>query len=68
MHAQANTAINSGATQRLEAFTDVDINLCGEAAASYDPTSAPTVNGHAAPPDAPQVGFPFELCLIQQSL
>lgn len=50
--AQANTTIASDATQRVEAFTDVDVNLSGKAAAVLGgPAEAatPTANGHAAP-------------------
>lgn len=34
---QANTTINSAATQRVEAFTDVDVNLSGAAASACAP-------------------------------
>ncbi|CAL8462322.1 g1855 [Coccomyxa elongata] len=49
---QANTTIASDATQRVEAFTDVDVNLSGKAAAVLGgpaEAASPTANGHAAP-------------------
>jgi hypothetical protein len=50
---QGNTTIASGATQRVEAFTDVDVNLSGKAAAVLGgpAEAAALANGH----DTPQV-------------
>ena len=45
---QANTVIASEASSRMEAFTDVEVNLSGEAAQSAGPAAAGLVaNGHA---------------------
>ena len=45
---QANTVIASEASSRMEAFTDVEVNLSGEAAQSVGPAAAGLVaNGHA---------------------
>ena len=44
---QANTVIASEASSRMEAFTDVEVNLSGEAARTAEPsTEVPTANGH----------------------
>lgn len=45
---QANTAIKSEATQRAEAFTDLDVSLAGAAAARLG-AEGPATNGAAAP-------------------
>ena len=47
---QANTVIASDASRRAEAFTDVDVNLSGQAAQAFEP--APMQNGHALPAQA----------------
>jgi hypothetical protein len=48
---QANTVIASDASRRAEAFTDVDVNLSGQAARAFEP--APAQNGHAPPAQVP---------------
>lgn len=45
---QGNTVIASEASSRMEAFTDVEVNLSGDAARTADPAAAsPLANGHA---------------------
>ena len=43
--------IASDASRRAEAFTDVDVNLSGQAARAFEP--APAQNGHAPPAQVP---------------
>ena len=44
---QANTVIASEASSRMEAFTDVEVNLSGEAATKAEPGAVvPDANGH----------------------
>ena len=52
---QANTVIASEASSRMEAFTDVEVNLSGEAARTAEPSAeVPTANGHV-----PEVRPPY---------
>ncbi len=52
---QGNTVIASEASSRMEAFTDVEVNLSGDAARSVDPpATSPLANGHA-----PEVTPPY---------
>ena len=45
---QANTVIASEASSRMDAFTDVEVNLSGEAARTAEPCAGvPSANGHA---------------------
>jgi len=52
--AQANTTIKSEATQRVEAFSDIDVNLAGAAAATFGAEGAAgaAANGGAPPAGA----------------